>query len=418
MKTLFKYAALSCALLAASATALAAELPAGTLVDKNNLDQVLNDTFEGKPLNQLLTDKVQWQIRNYNLGLTLAASRPVDLDPAYLAAAKANVGKVGFDKATRTVQGWEKGVPYPEIDVNDPDAGDKIVWNFIYGRPMGDSQEMKNFHYILIDAKKGVERVQRYRLDRFYTRGRLNGPASIGSDFMLQNTLLFAEAPQDIKGIGTYTKRYADGFKADDVWAYLKSVRRVRRISGNAWMDPVGGLDLLGDDIDVWDSPPNWYKSIKLVDKRWVLAVTDTPQTVGIGERDNAALFPQQDVSNPPYWNPSPKLGWQPREVWVLEGTPPDAHPYGKKVVYVDVQANRPLMAEIYDKNGEFWRFHHMQQQPIVGEDGYKAILPVQGQQIDFKRQHSTNFVSTYVINRKGAKESDFSLGKLEAAGK
>lgn len=418
MNAIFKYTTLACALLLVTSAASAAELPVGTLVDKSNLDAVLNDTFEGKPLNQLLTEKVQWQIKNYNLGLTLAAHKDVELDPLYLAAREANIGKIGFDQATRTVQGWEKGVPFPEIDLKDPNAGDKVVWNFIYGRPMGDSQELKNFHYILIDAKNGLERVQRYRLDRFYTRGRLNGPASIGDDFMLQNTLLFAEAPQDIKGIGTYTKRYADGFKTDDVWAYVKSVRRVRRISGNAWMDPVGGLDTLGDDIDVWDSPPSWYKSVKLIDKRWILAVTDTPQTFVAGEKAPAVQFPWQDMATPPYWNPNPKLGWQPREVWVLEGTPPDAHPYGKKVLYVDVQANRPLMSEIYDKNGEFWRFHHMQQQPITGEDGYKAILPVQGQQIDFKRQHSTNFVSTYVINRKGAKESDFSLGKLEAAGK
>lgn len=418
MNAIFKYTTLACALLLVTSTANATELPVGTLVDKTNLDAVLNETFEGKPLNQLLTEKVQWQIRNYNLGLTLAAHKPVELDPLYLAAREANIGKVGFDQATRTVQGWEKGVPYPEIDVKDPNAGDKIVWNFIYGRSFGDSQELKNFHYILIDAKKGLERVQRYRLDRFYTRGRLNGPASIGGDFMLQNTLLFAEAPQDIKGIGTYTKRYADGFKNDDVWAYVKSVRRVRRVSGNAWMDPVGGLDLLGDDIDIWDSPPNWYKSIKLIDKRWILAVHDTPQTVGIGETDPVALFPGLDIATPPYWNPNPKLGWQPREVWVLEGTPPDAHPYGKKILYVDVQANRPLMSEIYDKNGEFWRFHHFQQQPITGEDGYKAILPVQGQMIDFKRQHATNAVTTYAINRKGAKASDFSLGKLEAAGK
>ncbi|HHH9650103.1 TPA: DUF1329 domain-containing protein [Pseudomonas aeruginosa] len=417
MNVLFKYAAFALAFGLATSAA-ATELAAGTRIDKSNLDKVLGDTFEGKPLKELLTEKVQWQIRNYNLGLTLAASKPVALDPAYLKASADNAGKVTFDKATRTVKGWEKGVPFPQIDEKDPDAGDKIVWNFIYGRPMGDSQELKNFHYILIDAKTGVERVQRYRLDRFYTRGRLNGPASIGDDFMLQNTLLFAEAPQDIKGIGTYTKRYADGFKIDDVWAYVKSVRRVRRISGNAWMDPVGGLDILGDDIDVWDSPPNWYKSIKLVGKRWILAVTDTPNTVGSEGQDPAAQFPWLDVSTAPYWNPNPKLGWQPREVWVLEGTPPDAHPYGKKILYVDVQANRPLMSEIYDKNGEFWRFHHMQQQSITGEDGYKAILPVQGEQIDFKRQHATNFVSTYVVNRKGAKESDFSLGKLEAAGK
>lgn len=42
----------------------------------------------------------------------------------------------------------------------------------------------------------------------------------------------------------------------------------------------------------------------------------------------------------------------------------------------------------------------------------------MQGQLIDFKRRHASNFVSEYVVNRKGAKRDEFTLGKLEAAGK
>ena len=411
--------------LAAAALAQAKELPAGTLINKQNIDQVKSDIFEGKTLSSLLPEKVEWQIRNHGLALTLANSKPLKLDPKWLEATAQNrkSGTISFDAATRTVKGWVKGMPFPDITESDTHAGDKVVWNFLYGRPYGDSQELKNFHFLLIDGDKGLERDLKYRLDRYFLRGRLSGEPSIGDEFLLQNTLLFAEAPQDIKGIGTFTKRYGDGFKSDDVWAYVKSVRRVRRLSGAAWMDPVGGLDILNDDLDVWDSPPNWYKSVKLVGRRWILACVNVGaasnrRTVNPDKAGTPEEFPYQDLKTPPYWNPSPQLGWEPREVWVLEGTPPAEHPYGKKTLYVDIQANRPLMSEIYDKQGNFWKFHNFQQGLVVGFDGFLAILPSQGQQIDFKRRHSTNFVSDWVVNRKGAKPEDFSLGALEAAGK
>jgi len=90
--------ALSFALLAASTTDLAAELHASTLINRNNIDPVLGVTFKRKPLNRLLTDKVQWQICNYNPGLTRAPFNPVELEPLYREAAEANVRKVGFDR--------------------------------------------------------------------------------------------------------------------------------------------------------------------------------------------------------------------------------------------------------------------------------------------------------------------------------
>lgn len=116
------------------------------------------------------------------------------------------------------------------------------------------------------------------------------------------------------------------------------------------------------------------------------------------------------DVSTPPYWSPNPQLGWPPRKIWVLRGIPSDARPYGKRILYVDVKASRPLWSQIPDESSELLRFHHMQQQAPVGENGYRAVPPVQGQQIDFKCKHATNFASIYVINYKCPVESNFSL--------
>ena len=89
-----------------------------------------------------------------------------------------------------------------------------------------------------------------------------------------QKTYFVAHYPQDIRGLGLFSVRYnqADSKVPDDSYAYLKSVRRVRRLSGGAWMDPIGGTDQLYDDWDIWDAAPTKYKSNKLIEKRWVLA--------------------------------------------------------------------------------------------------------------------------------------------------
>src|SRR5437879_207227 len=94
--------------LASTLSLAAKELPEGSLISKANIDEVKNDTFEGKTIASMLPEKVEWQIRNYNLSLTLAKSTPITLDTAYLEAAKSNAATVSFDPGTRTVKGWQK----------------------------------------------------------------------------------------------------------------------------------------------------------------------------------------------------------------------------------------------------------------------------------------------------------------------
>ena len=70
----------------------------------------------------------------------------------------------------------------------------------------------------------------------------------MGDGSILSKTLFFVTAPYDMKGVGIFTVRY-DLPKLEDTWVYVKSVRRTRRLSGGAWMDPVDGLDMLNDEI-------------------------------------------------------------------------------------------------------------------------------------------------------------------------
>lgn len=368
----------------------AGELSPGTIISKDNIDKIKSDTFEGHTIASLVTEKIEWQIRNWGLKIKLGKSRPLAVDPAYLAATKKYSNQVKFDPATREVSGYVAGLPFPDISDKDPNAGDKIMWNFYYSAPQGGNIDYR-LSWVLIDGNKGIDQVQDYTFTRLWKKNRMDGEPTIGDGSSLTETLYVATAPQDIKGTGTFTIRY-DQPRFEDQWAYIKSARRIRRLSGSAWMDPVGGLGMLNDEIYIWNSRPSLYKQTKLLGKRWILVATDAQPKHDSTKKGTPGEYPTINVGEAPYWNPL--LEYQPREVWIVEGTPPPEHPYSKKIVYVDTQIPVVYLGEMYDKKGEYWRhaqFHFRQQK---GEDGVTYFPPVQGEHVDFKEKRTSIFVT------------------------
>lgn len=399
--------------------AQAAELAEGTVISKDNLDKIRNETFEGKTIGSMIPEKMELMIKNEGLTLKIAHSKKIQMDPKYVEATQKLSKNVKFNPADRTMSGWTAGMPFPpeSIKMDDPNAGDKVIWN-LRAATYGATMDLRNISFVFISGDKGVERVQRWESRRYYMEGRLDGGQStVGDGSIAQKTYLFATSPQDIRGLGTFSIRYnqADSAKPDDTWAYLKSVRRTRRLSGGAWMDPIGGTDQLYDDWDIWDAFPTKYKANKLVGKRWVFAVAHSPEvSVDLSKKDTLDEFPSVGLKDAPFYFPAKHIVWEPREVYVIEGTPPPQHPYSKKVVYMEVEFPRPYLGEMYDQKGEFWKFMVFQNRPDVGEDGYKAVMPVVGHVIDVKRKHSTTWSSNMKSNPKGVKETDVSLEKLE----
>jgi hypothetical protein len=394
--------------------AFSAELAAGTVIDKSNIDKVKADTFEGKNIGGMIPEKMEWQIKNHNLKLTLQKSTPLPIDAKTIEATKKYAADVKYDAAKNEVSGYKAGIPFPAIADNDPNKAAKHMWNFYYASPVGQVMDFPKFEFLLIDGKQGLERTQRWSLYRYFHKNRTTGDAVPvdGDGKTFTRTLLFANYPQDIKGIGTFTIRH-DSAQVEDQWVYIKSARRTRRLSGGAWMDPIGGTDQLNDDIEIWNARPSWYKKFNYIGKKHILAVSDAKVAWDDTKTDQAQRYPTIDLKNAPHWNPVEN--YQPREVHVIEAIAPDEHPYSKKVIYLEASTPRIYYGEAYDKRGDFWKWFNNTSRALKGADGSDTIISSQGHTIDFKRNHATIFVNHGTARTNtNLRAKDVDLNRLE----
>ncbi|MFZ5493456.1 MAG: DUF1329 domain-containing protein [Pseudomonadota bacterium] len=369
----------------------AADLPAGTEINSGNWEQMRTQTFEGKAIESMVPESIQMAVRDYGLKITLKNSEPATLAKHIMDATTQHAPQVQYDPATRHVSGWVAGIPFPdgEAILNAPpeQGGDMALYNVaLFGAIVADNTNCYGPYATLqIDPSKGVERTQGGFAMYFRTKGRTTGgPTQVGDDPHLRKIqVIVFDSPYDIAGLGVYRRIYDDG-RVDDIYAYVKSVRRIRRLSGGSWMDTLAGTDILNDDTYSFEGHPTWYPRNELKGKRWILWPMNSPP---IGQHD---LDEVVDYKNPPYWNPINK-SWEPREVYVVEVTTPEGHPYGKKVIYVDAQVPAALLTEAYTRSGELWRIIYSMlgpEPPKAGEGGPAAYQLSNFGAWDFRRSH------------------------------
>ena len=393
----------------------------GETIVAGNIDELLEKKFKGERLGDLLPEKVEWQIRNTGLRVGLRDTQRYHIDRHYAARNERNKETVSFDPETRRPVGWVAGVPFPSIDPSDPHAGWKVAWNQAYGPMNGDSINRELFIWILIDGQNGIERLQHWNFRRIRMAGRYGaaseGP-TLGDGTIHFKQIFFGLAPQDLKGIGTFTIRYTTG-AFDDSWAYIRDLRRVRRLSGGAWMNPAGSTDWLNDDIDVLAAFPTWYKDFRLVGKKKILVHGSVRSEPWIeGAEDINQRFPHLNLETAPYWYPNEP--WEVREALIVKAIPPEEHPYSEKIAYIDPEIWLGTHGEAYDDAGVFkkWMYqpvlHHV---PADDPNGH-AYWGAYGGAIDFQNFHATIFVGSPQTTFNGPMTPDeISLGVLEAQG-
>lgn len=399
-------------LLAQGATA--AELSTGTVISAANLDKVKSDTFEGHTIESLLTEKIEWRIRNNGMEITLGKSKEVPLDPRWVKASQENAGRASINKAECRVDGWGAGAPFPDIDMNDADAAEKIMWNWHLGQLVGDVSQAPFYSQLLVDGKSGIHAEPLLEFTRYSMKGRLTGDSTeVGDGSERGRQLLYFKAPSDMKGLGTYTIQH-DSSKVNSVWAYIPAVRRVRQLSGGAWMDPIGSSDQLQDDVEIFNARPCWYPEYKLLGKRNILAVSDSRTGKDIWNKDGKGMGKYPILgSEAPYWNLN-NNDYEVREVYVVEAITPSVHPYSKKVLYIDTKYPRIYYGEAYDRKNEFWKFMEFQSYANTAQGDIRTTA---GTVIDFQRNHATISIIDTDSWRTNfpAKPEEFSLRTLQA---
>lgn len=397
-------------------SAQAEELKAGTVINASNFDQLLPQTFEGHTIESMLTERLKHMIKHEGLTMKLRPYEKYDIDHRWVEATNKYAKDVKYDPATRICSNYKAGLPFPEISEDDPHAGTKVIWNWYYGEASANNVDLPNWTFVFVDGKKGIDKQQTWSFAVYNMIGRVEGDPILPPGNIRKKTNLYAIMPYDIRGLGTHTIRYDDG-RVDDTWAYIRSVRRVRRLTGGAWMDPIGGTDQLQDDINCHNAYPTWYPEYKLIGKKWVLAVAHSLGNWNPDGKNMKEQIPALDSENAPYWNPIDE--WEPRLLWIVEATTPREHPYSKKILYCESEWPRIYHAECYDKKGEFWKNLMFNLSPFKTSGG--LIVPTLSIEsiVDFKRRHATvgsDYLATQVYDKPGLTENDVSLEVLRRA--
>lgn len=398
------------ALLGLVAGAQAQDIAPGTVINAANIDQVKTQTFQGKPLADLILPTQEKMIRELGLQMRLQSTQQIQVDPKLVAATKENAGKATLDDKKR-LQNFVTGMPFASIDANNPADGIKLAYNFMRGAWYADVLDYNPMYFALINGQKGFEREQHWRFGRYLADGAINPALKDPTGKIAKYEVVLNKYPNDSRGLGVLTIQYTDA-RLPDVYAYVRSVRRVRRLSSNAWADPLSSTDLLNDESFGMSLDPSWYQEWKLLGKRWILGSAHS--TVAVST-DSGDRFPMIDATKAPYWNILDD--WEPREVFVVEATPGPGHLLSRKVQYYDAELHAPMLhwQEFYDKKNELWRIENCNYRPTKRDDGSMAPTVSYVPVYDLQRLHATIVFADPQgrHNYDGAKAADFTPGAI-----
>ena len=325
------------ALLAVSAYA---DVQPGDIITKESLDKAKD----------LISPGVQWCVR-HGMTMKIVPYKRIEWDKAFKEATEKYSAQVKLSPDGRSLVDYVAGMPFPNIDPNDPQAALKVMWNYDHKPYVSDDLDLRNF-----DADTGpvsdsgpmqVER--HFLLDNLrwlsYT-GRLYvdpKPGIPNTDGVRSKTSMHPILePFDLKGVGESSVRYLNPDRQDDTWLYLPSLRRVRRLSSAQRSDA-----LFGQDTDV-DSYYGYAGQVPWFDWKF------------LGEREILSSF-HSEAYPVKYCQGSGDFvfcdDWEKRRAYVVEGVPKlPQYAYGKRVIFVDKESYFIAYSDIFDRSGQLWK--------------------------------------------------------------
>lgn len=388
---------------------VAEEVAEGTLLSAATIDGLLDKTLEGKPIRSLLLGKQERMIREFGWQMKLMHAKPVTVADGIVELTEKHKGEASLDAGKHLVN-YTTGVPFPDLDPADPDAGYKLAYNTLRFGWLGDAMNLQPLTFLIIDGKKGLEKEQGWVYRRFLMSGRVNEPHVLDTNIAKYEALINVY-PNDTRGLGLLTVNYADG-RLPDVYAYVKSLRRVRRLSSGAWADPVQGTDLLFDDSFGLNMDPTWYEGWKLLGKREGLVVDHSILPAMDEKASGKAKYPFMRLDEAPYWNFLPD-NYETQAVYELEGTPKSNHLVSRRHMFVGATLGAPKFywQDHYDRKGEHWHVEFVGYKDWKWEDGRNGTTANGVVLVDVQRLHATGFGYSegFHINPPDAKAADYS---------
>ncbi len=316
-----------------------ADVAPGDKINDQNVDKVKD----------LISPGLEWCIKR-GWPITISETKRIEWPQAYKEATEKYASQVKLTADGMDVKNYVAGLPFPNLDPNDPQIALKIMWNYSYGFLTTDDVDLRNFDADTGSiADKGPLTVERhFLLDHFrrlFWTGRLyvdpkpDKPNPNG--YRAQQGLYPILEPFDLKGVGALGNRYVDSGKQDDSWLYLPSLRRVRRLSTAQRSDALFGQDTDVDSYYGYAGHISWMEW-KFLGEREVIGAVHGQNYPA--KYDGKVDWAFDDV-------------WEKRRVYAIEGVSKlPQYAYSKRVIFIDKEGWIIPFTDIYDRSGELWK--------------------------------------------------------------
>jgi uncharacterized protein YxjI len=340
-------------------------------------------------------------------GYTMQIKTPKVYRPLkeYVEATEKYSGKVSLG-ANGELLNYVAGQPFPKFDPNDPQIGQKLAWNFFY-RWLGDDYKtgggVKGGKILRAAIEKdGSER--RADLISYFlfpsTRYTLNPkPAIPGYEHIDYIQLRVDSYPRDASGTTTLEIRYKDPSRADDLYIYLPSIRRIRRATTTQRCQTLAPSEFNLDDINSFNGKITDFNYKYLGDKKILANISQEHLPFARKPGDYLPLDEK----------------WEVVDTYVLEITPKDpSYCYPRKLLHLNKATFDTHWTLMWDQKGEYWKEQFGFFTPVKLADGREVWSVGDVVIVNVQNGRSTIVTATRAYNQ-GYSASMFSLATLQS---
>lgn len=294
--------------------------------------------------------------------MTITGTQSYPPSAEFRAATDAHQSKVVL-AADGTVTGYVAGQPFSadQIESAEPArAGHMLAWNhkFRWQYQGYRSDVMISMVKASDDASssgltpglEGTGHLERSMTLRYHRALIAHLAYLPGSGYRLDvddaDTVLWKEYvefldPFNIKGTRFVVERPLDPLIEDQVYSYLPTERRVRRLSAKERADRWMGTNMTLDDFEAYAG--------RILDNDWRYLGQKAVLSVMNSEHDAAVLAgPMSSV---------PADRWELREAYLVESSPKwEGHPYRRRVLFLDKETFVVLYSLVFDQDDVLWK--------------------------------------------------------------
>lgn len=323
-----------------------------------------------------------------------------------LEAMQTNVGKYGLgedegivDATTGKMPAYIIGIPFPEIDPNDPGAPVKMMHNNHYMQYLpGDLRFPFGVAWM---GRAGYER----EIGAVWMNAAMDGWPRVrdrkNPNRMEKYAMALVKKPFDVKGTAIMTWRYLEAKKYDDSFGYVPAIRRVRRMSPANRSDAFVGSDLCIDDANGYDGKVAAFEWKLLGQQEAVVPFMD-PEPAIIEQDEKGEWNSTQDVKDLIYgyqkegWQGAPwaptNMTWVKRPVYLMEVKPKDPYyNYGTHYMWIDAETYACNYKVIHDRSGAYWKIFVKGDSGCIDKEKKLKLLTVAIQlMVDDRTDHAS----------------------------